>query len=209
MPLRQSGLNGLICETDYCRNGSKGFQLPPSAPSNRSYVAKFFSSKIISNELSTIKTAISQSEFDDENVEVRVNEVTKEINTKYQVEEGQKNEMSIRLPPSYPLVEVEIVGNSRVGVTQDRWNKWILTCKIACKVCPPSVGGLQQNGTIVDALTLFVSNVKGYFAHLNECAICYGVIAVDRTLPTKQCPNGHWFHALCLFKVLSLYQLRS
>jgi hypothetical protein len=109
---------------------------------NGSYVAKFFSNTIIANELSTIKIAISQSEFDDENVEVRVNEITKEINTKYQVEEGQKNEMSIRLPPSYPLAEVEIVGNSRIGVTQDRWNKWILTCKIACKVFPIRLCGL-------------------------------------------------------------------
>jgi E3 ubiquitin-protein ligase listerin len=109
----------------------------PLAGSNSSYVAKFFSNKIISNELSTIKATISQAEYDDENVEIRVNEITKEINSKYQVEEGQKNEMSIRLPPSYPLAEVEIVGNSRVGVTQDRWNKWILTCKIACKVQNP------------------------------------------------------------------------
>jgi hypothetical protein len=63
-----------------------------------------------------------------------VNEYTKEVNTRYQVDEGQKNEMSIRLPASYPLSEVEIVGVSRVGVDQLRWNKWLLTCKIACKV---------------------------------------------------------------------------
>jgi E3 ubiquitin-protein ligase listerin len=97
-------------------------------------VAKYFSSKIILNELSTIKTAITQSEFDDENLEIRVNEFTREITTRYQVDEGQKNEMSIRLPPSYPLAEVEIVSTSHVGVVQERWNKWLLTCKIACKV---------------------------------------------------------------------------
>lgn len=50
------------------------------------------------------------------------------------MDEGQKNEMSIRLPESYPLAEVEIVGTSHVGVKQDRWNKWLLICKIACKV---------------------------------------------------------------------------
>ena len=110
--------------------------------------------------------------------------------------------MLIRLPPSYPLAEVEIDGKSRVGVTQERWNKWLLTCKIACKVCCKILVFLTaQNGTIIDALTLFASNAKGYFAHLNECAICYGVVAVDRTLPSKKCPNGHWFHAICLYKV--------
>ena len=97
-------------------------------------MAKYFSNKIILNELSTINTAIAQSEFDDENLEIRVNEVTREITTRYQVDEGEKSEMSIRLPPSYPLAEVEIVGTNRVGVTQERWNRWLLTCKIACKV---------------------------------------------------------------------------
>jgi hypothetical protein len=53
----------------------------------------------------------------------------------------------------------------------------------------------------MDALNLFVSNSKAYFAELNDCAICYGVLAVDRTLPSKKCPNGHLFHAICLFKV--------
>jgi len=54
----------------------------------------------------------------------------------------------------------------------------------------------------VDALSLFVTNMKGFFANLNECSICYGVLAVDRTTPTKECPNGHWFHGICLFKVI-------
>lgn len=54
----------------------------------------------------------------------------------------------------------------------------------------------------MDALTLFVSNTKAYFENLDDCAICYGVLAAaDRSLPTKKCPNGHWFHAICLFKV--------
>jgi E3 ubiquitin-protein ligase listerin len=73
-------------------------------------------------------------EFDDENVEIRANKSTKEIVTRYQVEEGQNSEMTIRLPLNYPLAEVEIIGTSRVGVNPERWNKWLLTCKIACKV---------------------------------------------------------------------------
>jgi E3 ubiquitin-protein ligase listerin len=77
---------------------------------------------------------LTQSELADENVEIRVNEVLKEIVVRYQVDEGQRNEMAIRLPPSYPLAEVEVVGVSRVGVSQERWNKWLLTCTIACKV---------------------------------------------------------------------------
>jgi hypothetical protein len=125
-------MNGLIYPTDYFRNECKGYLL--KGFTNGSYVAKYFSSKIILHELSTIKTEIAQSEFDDEKLEIRVNDYTREITTRYQVDEGQKNEMSIRLPPSYPLAEVEIVGTSRVGVNQERWNKWLLTCKIVCKV---------------------------------------------------------------------------
>ena len=54
----------------------------------------------------------------------------------------------------------------------------------------------------MDALNLFASNAKEYFKGLTDCAICYGVVAADKTLPTKKCPNGHCFHGLCLFKVL-------
>src|SRR5271169_5572433 len=94
-------------------------------------------------ELSTIKAAIAQSEFDDENLEIKVNEFTREITTRYEVDDGQKNEMSIRLPPSYPLAEVEIVGTVSVGVVPERWNKWLLTCKIGCKVPVFFVAGLN------------------------------------------------------------------
>jgi E3 ubiquitin-protein ligase listerin len=107
-----------------------------------SYVAKYFSAAIIDDELSAISIAISKSEFDQENLEIRVNRITKEIITRYQVDEGEKNEMLIRLPPSYPLAEVEIDGKSRIGVTQERWNRWLLTCKIACKVVAKSELGL-------------------------------------------------------------------
>jgi E3 ubiquitin-protein ligase listerin len=122
------------------RNECKGSH--PFVLSNSSYVAKYLSQKIILNELSTIKSAVAkESEFDDEHVEIKVNDYSKEINVRYEVDEGQRNEMSIRLPPSYPLAEVEVVGISRVGVNQERWNKWLLTCKIACKV-------LHLNGAI-------------------------------------------------------------
>ena len=174
------------------------FNLPDRLTRERvqSYVEKYFSNRVILNELNIVKSAIVEledNEEKDENLKVQVNTYTKEITVQYLLEEGQKNEMSIRLPPSYPLSEVEIQGISRIGVTQERWNKWILTTKIACK-----------NGTIVDALNLFAANVKANFSNLNECAICYGVLAVDRTFVTKQCPNGHWFHALCLYKVFIL-----
>jgi len=99
-----------------------------------SYVSKYFSQDLIKEELETINTAIGRNEFDEENLEIRVNRTTKEISTRYQIEEGEKNEIVIRLPSSYPLAEVEIVGSSRVGVNQERWNKWLLMCKIACKV---------------------------------------------------------------------------
>jgi hypothetical protein len=100
-----------------------------------SYVAKYLSREIILNELSTIKSVVAkEAEFNDENLEIKINDYNREVITKYRVDEGQFNEMSIRLPPSYPLAEVEIVGVSRVGVNLERWNKWLLTCKIACKV---------------------------------------------------------------------------
>jgi hypothetical protein len=56
----------------------------------------------------------------------------------------------------------------------------------------------------VDALSLFANNAKEYFKNVNDCGICYSVVAADKTLPTKKCPNGHWFHGICLYRVCSL-----
>jgi hypothetical protein len=100
----------------------------------QAFVAKYMSAKLIAKELSTIKEATSTPEFSQDNVEITVNEITREIVTRYQVDEGQKTEMIIRLPASYPLAEVEIIGTNRVAVREERWNKWLLTCKIGCKV---------------------------------------------------------------------------
>jgi hypothetical protein len=77
---------------------------------------------------------MAQSEFDSEKVDVRVNEITAEVTTRYQVDEGQTIDMVIRLPPSYPLLEVKVIGSKRLAVTPERWNKWMLTCTVACKV---------------------------------------------------------------------------
>jgi E3 ubiquitin-protein ligase listerin len=120
-----------------CGNESSGTVYKSTSsrnPFSFSYISKYLSEDIIREELETIHSAIRKHEFDEENLEIRVNRVTKEISTRYQIEEGEKNEIIIRLPPSYPLAEVEIVGSSRVGVNQERWNKWLLMCKIACKV---------------------------------------------------------------------------
>lgn len=126
-------MSGSSFEIDYFRSAYKSSRL--SFLSDCSYVAKYLSQQIILNELSTIKSAVAkESEFEEENLEIKVNDYTKEIAVRYEIDEGQKNEMSVRLPPSYPLAEVEIIGRSRVGVNQERWNKWLLTCKIACKV---------------------------------------------------------------------------
>ena len=100
----------------------------------QAFVAKYFSPAIIGRELYTIGEAISTAEFTQENLQIMVKANTREIVTRYQVDEGQKTEMIIRFPASYPLAEVEIVGTNRVGVKEERWNKWLLTCKIGCKV---------------------------------------------------------------------------
>jgi hypothetical protein len=77
---------------------------------------------------------MAQSEFDSDKVDIRVNEITAEVVTRYEVDEGQKIEMVIRLPPSYPLSEVQVIGPKSLGVKAEQWNKWLLTCTVACKV---------------------------------------------------------------------------
>ncbi len=91
-------------------------------------------------------------------------------------------------------------GLNRVGVTEDRWRRWLLNINTLMSF---------QNGTVLDALRAWKDNVDKHFEGIEDCAICYSVIGVlDRSLPTKQCRVcKNKFHAGCLVRVSRLHFL--
>ncbi|KAK9367200.1 hypothetical protein V1509DRAFT_627282 [Lipomyces kononenkoae] len=158
-----------------------------------SFTQKYFSPILIDAELQSVqaKWAETETEADDENMQVKVSRVTHEVAAVYSIDE-QTMEMIIRVPTNFPLHDVHVDGVKRVGVKENQWRAWLLASQAVIT---------SQNGNIVDALVLFRRNVNLHFEGVTECAICYSILHQDRSLPNKRCQTcKNKFHAGCLYK---------
>ncbi|EMD34704.1 hypothetical protein CERSUDRAFT_116892 [Gelatoporia subvermispora B] len=156
------------------------------------YTSGHFSPAIVRAELDQVRTTDVTAELTDDNTTVKVASAVNEVTLSYAVDEHQL-ELTLKLPPDYPLHGIEIRDTKRVGVPDERWRAWVL--------------GVQQiltfrSGSIVDGLTFFKKNISSHFEGLAECAICYSIIsAMDGSLPKKPCKTcKNRFHAGCLYK---------
>ncbi|KAF8434511.1 hypothetical protein L210DRAFT_3763021 [Boletus edulis BED1] len=157
------------------------------------YTSSYFSPGIIKAELAQVRQSGASSELSStENLTVKVSPASGEVTASYTVDE-QTLELSIRMPSDWPLHRLEVRDTKMVGVSGDKWRAWILGVQQVV---------WQQNGRIVDALTLFTKNVTLHFSGQVECAICYSIISVmDASLPQKPCKTcKNRFHASCLYK---------
>ncbi|KAI8925891.1 hypothetical protein BC831DRAFT_459131 [Entophlyctis helioformis] len=158
-----------------------------------SFTERFFSPRLLQTEMMAVQN-LDATQFED--LSVRVAKSSAEVTASYEIEEAVL-EMVIRLPMSFPLRLVEVesgtAGGKAAGVSEARWRAWLLGVSSVM---------VAQNGSILDALTVFKKNVTLHFEGIEDCAICYSVIGViDRSLPTKQCKTcKHIFHGSCLFK---------
>ncbi|KAG1779464.1 hypothetical protein EV702DRAFT_1178536 [Suillus placidus] len=157
------------------------------------YTASYFSPGIIRAELAQVRQADPSSELHTtENLVIKVSPSAGEVTASYTVDD-QVLELSLKLPNDWPLHRLDIRDTKMVGVSEDRWRAWVLGVQQIV---------WQQNGRIVDGLTLFTKNVTLHFAGQVECAICYSIISViDSSLPQKPCKTcKNRFHASCLYK---------
>lgn len=115
-----------------------------------------------------------------------------EIKATYQIDD-QSMEIVYRVPKNYPLSNIEIIGNQRVGVKEREWKAWILSAQRIISL---------QNGEIYESLEYFLKNVSLHFKGFEDCSICYSVLhGVDRTLADKCCATcKNKFHGGCLYK---------
>ncbi|KAI8914215.1 hypothetical protein EDD86DRAFT_186860 [Gorgonomyces haynaldii] len=136
------------------------------------------------------------SNEDTEPLSIKVNQSTNELSCLYNIEDAVLD-MNMKLPPTYPLSLVQVSsgagGGKAAGIQEKRWRSWLLSVTSMLSA---------QNGSLMDAISLFKKNVSLHFQGIEDCAICYSVIGViDRQLPTKQCRVcKHKFHGACLFK---------
>ncbi|EEB05191.1 ubiquitin-protein ligase E3 [Schizosaccharomyces japonicus yFS275] len=157
-----------------------------------SFVEKHISPIMVNASLDDVENALQTTNFHSANdTEIKVNRLTREVLFIYRVDE-HKLELSIRIPAAYPLRQVRIEGLQRVGVNERQWRAWILASQSML---------VSQNGTILDALLLLNKNISLHFEGVEECAICYAVLSMERTLPNKKCATcKHKFHSACLYK---------
>lgn len=156
------------------------------------FVSQFISPILINHELEDVQSKMDRLTSKDDSLTIKINKVTNEVKASYLIDD-QKLELSFKLPSNYPLTNVQVIGVSRVGISEQKWKQWIMSTQRV-------ITGM--NGSVADSLELFTKNVNLQFSGFEECAICYSILhAVDRKLPTKTCPTcNNKFHGSCLYK---------
>ncbi len=99
----------------------------------------------------------------------------------------------IRVPPTFPLRNVEVDCQKTLGVNEKRWRHWSLQIMRMLN---------GQDGSILDALLLWKQNVDKEFEGVEPCPICYSVVCVKtHAMPNLECKTCHnRFHSSCLYK---------
>jgi hypothetical protein len=114
------------------------------------------------------------------------------------VEDGAALELALTLPPSWPLRPAAVSVRRAVGVPDARLRRWMLAIAAFLRA---------QNGGLAGGVRLWRANVAKEFAGLEECLICYAIVAAGAEggggggLPRKACRTcGKRFHGGCLYK---------
>ncbi|KAI9295350.1 hypothetical protein K502DRAFT_291113 [Neoconidiobolus thromboides FSU 785] len=129
-------------------------------------------------------------ELEKENCQIK--RIKNEILICFNIDEHEIT-ISFVMPDSYPLLNIELVGNRHPVIQEKKWRGWTLNSAAIF---------VTQNGTLIDSIKLFQKNVNLHFQGVEDCTICYSVIGVlDQCLPNKQCRTcKKKFHPACLFK---------
>uniref|UniRef100_A0A6Q2XU70 E3 ubiquitin-protein ligase listerin n=1 Tax=Esox lucius TaxID=8010 RepID=A0A6Q2XU70_ESOLU len=96
-------------------------------------------------------------------------------------------------PQNYPLGSIVVESGRRVGVAVQQWRNWMLQL---------STYLTHQNGSIMEGLALWKTNVDKRFEGVEDCTICFSVIhGSNYSLPKKACRTcKKKFHSACLYK---------
>ncbi|GKT93369.1 RING zinc finger [Colletotrichum tofieldiae] len=159
------------------------------------WMTRYFSPIIVSDALDEVSAwAASQeppADDDEKELVVKVSKTGKEITAGYEVDESMAS-IAVKVPASYPIEGVSVVGINRVAVSERKWQSWLLTTQGVITF---------SNGSIIDGLSAFRRNIVGALKGQTECAICYSIISTDKKMPDKRCQTcKNLFHRTCLYK---------
>jgi len=138
----------------------------------------------------------SEARFD--NMVIKVRPSVREVIAVYTIDEGSM-ELVIQLPANFPLGPVSVDSGKKVGVTTSQWRTWMLQLTTFLQ---------HQNGSLLDALTMWKRNVDKRFEGVEECYICFFILhGSNYQMPKVACPTcKKKFHSACLYKWFSTSQ---
>jgi len=151
------------------------------------FVENIVAPETLHRELTRIKKATSFGEMT-----VNGSCVSREITATYHQDECQLSVM-IRIPPSFPLKNVEVDCQKTLGIPENRWRRWALQIMLMLN---------NQDGSVLDALLLWKQNVDKEFDGIEPCPVCYSVLCIKtHAMPNLQCRTcNNRFHSTCLHK---------
>ncbi|KAL0994924.1 hypothetical protein UPYG_G00129370 [Umbra pygmaea] len=152
------------------------------------FTGRYVSPVLSAQEISSVHA--STQTFDSMTVKAR--SAAREVMATYSVDDIYI-ELVIQLPQNYPLGSVTVESGRRVGVAVQQWRNWMLQL---------STYLTHQNGSIMEGLALWKTNVDKRFEGVEDCTICFSVIhGSNYSLPKKACRTcKKRFHSACLYK---------
>ena len=146
---------------------------------------------LISKEIALIQyTSNTKQLWSKDELNIKGSIQTGEIIASYTKDEATV-EIKIKLPKSYPLKNVEVECTSRLGVSEQRWRRWVLQIVQLLST---------KDGSVVDAILLWKNNIARELSGVEPCPICYCVLHIKTlTVPILKCPTcNNKFHSECL-----------
>uniref|UniRef100_A0AAZ3QXV9 E3 ubiquitin-protein ligase listerin n=1 Tax=Oncorhynchus tshawytscha TaxID=74940 RepID=A0AAZ3QXV9_ONCTS len=152
------------------------------------FTGRYVSPVLSAQEISSVHA--STQTFDSMTVKAR--SAAREVIATYSVDDIFI-ELVIQLPQNYPLGSITVESGRRVGVAVQQWRNWMLQL---------STYLTHQNGSIMEGLALWKTNVDKRFEGVEDCMICFSVIhGSNYSLPKKACRTcKKKFHSACLYK---------
>jgi hypothetical protein len=145
---------------------------------------------LIKREIALINLAASAGRWNTSEFTVKGSAVSGEVSAVLSRDETTV-EIKVKLPPSYPLKNVEVNCTSRIGVSDGRWRRWVLQIIQLMSM---------QDGSVVDAVLLWKCNIEKELEGVEPCPICYCTLHTKTLcLPTMACSTcNNKFHSPCL-----------
>ena len=145
---------------------------------------------LIKREIAMITLASNAGRWDTSEFIVKGSAVSGEVTAVLHKDETTI-EIRVKLPPSYPLKNVEVNCTSRIGVSDGRWRRWVLQIIQLMSM---------QDGSVVDAVLMWKSNIEKELEGVEPCPICYCTLhSKTQCLPSMACPTcNNKFHSPCL-----------